>query len=95
MKENNLKSLHIVWFQLPDILERQNYLDGKDTSCCQAGEWGWICEVHWYSGVVKRRHETSQYMISCIYQKLHSFTAQGKNFEVCQLKNKNRKHLKE
>ena len=45
MKDNNLKRLHAVLFQLYDILEKKNYSNSKQISGCQEFEGGeeiWI-----------------------------------------------------
>ena len=40
MKEIMIKRLQAVWFQLYDILERQNYEDSKKISDCWELEYG-------------------------------------------------------
>lgn len=44
MKEGNLTSLHVIWFELHDIRKRQKYGDVKHISDCQrlGGREGWL-----------------------------------------------------
>lgn len=57
VKAANVKRLHIVWFQLYDIMEKSNYGDSKKVSGCQEleerGSGGWIGGVHGISRSMK------------------------------------------
>ena len=42
VKEASVKRLYAVWFQIYDILKRQNYGDKKKVIGCQGLGEGWI-----------------------------------------------------